>query len=173
MPSSLDPCSKQIAGHCKFEPSRKDPGITAQPVLFQLAVLGLGVLAPRMPIRGEVTNDFVGKVTARVYIKFLHRVFWRCKDHRKIYIVTDNAKKHHAKIVMQFLKKIGFKVETNSMAPFSPELSPMKQIWKCMRKGVIHNTFYELRDDLKSPLRQFFEKIKFRSEEIRLLCKFY
>jgi len=125
------------------------------------------------PIQGEVTNGFVVEMNARVYIKFLRRVLWRYKEYRKIYIITDNARIHHAKIVMKFLERIDFKIEIIFLPPYSPELSPMEQVWKYMRKDVTHNTFYYLMDDLKSALRQFFEKIKFGCEEIRSLCNFY
>lgn len=125
------------------------------------------------PAGGEVVSAFVEEMNARVYIKFLRRVLWRYKAAKKIYIITDNAKIHHAIIVNNFLASINHKIMLLYIPPYSPELNPMEQVWKYMRETVTHNTFYPLFQDLKDTLRQFFEKLKNQNDEVRSRCSFY
>jgi len=125
------------------------------------------------PYNGEVISAFVEDMNARVYIKFLRRVLWLYKAFKKIYVITDNAKIHHAIIVNNFLSSINHKIEILYLPPYSPELNPMEEVWKYMRENVTHNTYYPLFQDLKDTLRQFFEKLKNQNEEVQSRCNYY
>jgi len=131
------------------------------------------VMGTVAPIQGEVTSAFVETMNAIAYIKFLRRILWKYRQYKKIYIITDNAKIHHATIVMNFLQYINHKIEIIYLPPYSPELNPMEQIWKYMRSDVTHNTFFATFEDLKGTLRQFLENLKNSNDEVRSRCNFY
>ncbi len=133
----------------------------------------LNLMGAVNPKGGEVVSAFVEEMNARVYIKFLRRVLWRYKHSKKVYIITDNAKIHHAIIVMNFLASINHKIEILYLPPYSPELNPMEQIWNYMRDEVTHNTFFPLFEDLRNTLRRFFEKLKISTPEVQSRCNFY
>ncbi|MHA1682560.1 MAG: IS630 family transposase [Promethearchaeota archaeon] len=76
---------------------------------------------------GEVTCAFAKNLKAPNFIKFLKGLIRRYKNAGKIYLVIDNARSHHAKIVQKFLKVVFHKLEVFFLPPYSPELNPIEQ----------------------------------------------
>jgi transposase len=120
--------------------------------------------------KGEVISAFAKNLKAPAFIKFLKHLMCYYKADGKIYLVVDNAKAHHAKIVQQFLKIVSHKLEVLFLPPYSPELNPIEQFWKYMRYKVTHNTYYENFGDLTTELRGFLVQHKLPSIEVQSRC---
>jgi putative transposase len=58
---------------------------------------------------------------------------------RKIYLVLDNVKFHHAKQLEAILERHKDKIELIFLPPYSPDLNPIERVWWLMRKKVTHN----------------------------------
>ena len=84
-----------------------------------------------------------------------------------IYIIADNARYYHAKIVSEFLKtsRIRFKF----LPPYSPNLNLIERIWKFLKKKVINNCYYESYDIFKKTVMDFFENINDYQDELATL----
>lgn len=73
-------------------------------------------------------------MTARVLIKFMNRLV---KDAgRKVFLVLDNLKVHHAKLVRRWLEKHPEKIEVFYLPSYSPELNPDEYLNCDLKSGV-------------------------------------
>ena len=89
---------------------------------------------------------------------------------KKILLVLDNAKYHHAKILKPWLEEFSDLIEFFFLPAYSPDLlvlrtkyavNPIEMLWKKTRRNVTHNRYFsslqELRYDLYQYWIQFFE----------------
>ena len=66
--------------------------------------------------------NYETNMNARVLIKFMHRL---TKDAgRKFFLIQDNLRVHHAKLVKAWLERHQEKIEVFSLPSYSPELNP-------------------------------------------------
>jgi putative transposase len=128
------------------------------------------IIGALRPSTGEVISAFAKNLKAPAFIKFLKHVIRFYKSAGKIYLVIDNAKSHHAKIVQRFLHAVAHKLEVLFLPPYSPELNPIEQFWKYMRYKVTHNRYYEHFNDLTTELRGFLVHSKMPSMEVQTRC---
>jgi len=119
---------------------------------------------------GKVLSAFASSLKAVVFIKFLKRMMREYKGAGRIYLVTDNARAHHAKIVQRFLARVSHKLEVIFLPPYSPELNPIEQFWRYMREKVTHNRYFEYFTDLTAELREFLISSKYPSGEVISRC---
>lgn len=102
---------------------------------------------------------------------FLETVLYFTEEYRKVIILLDNAKWHHAKRIQAFLQKHSNRIELLFLPPYSPELNPIERVWKLTRKRITHNHFFctmaELRCELMS---QFFWWNTDYNNPLRTLC---
>ena len=80
-------------------------------------------------------------------------------DKKKLLLVLDNAKYHHAKILQPWFEEVSNVSELFFLPPCSPDLNPIEMLWKKTRRNVTHNRFFnslkELCYDLKMYWGQF------------------
>jgi len=73
-------------------------------------------------------------MTARVLLKFMKRLI---KDAgRKVFLVLDNLKVHHANLVRRWLEKHQDKIEVFYLPSYSPELNPDEYLNADLKAGV-------------------------------------
>lgn len=125
------------------------------------------------PIKGTVHKEFINTLKALQFQKFLEEIIKVYHDKRKIIIVLDNAKAHHARALQPFLENVKDKIELLFLPPYSPNINPIERVWKLMRKMVTHNTFFNTFTKLIDALKSFFLRFKYPSTEIISLCKIF
>ena len=101
--------------------------------------------------------------------KFLERILKKAKTKKKILMVLDNARYHHAKMNKEFIEKIKSKLELLFLPPYSPELNPIEFLWKKTRRAVTHNRYFESLEEQKIELKYFFNKFSKPNEELARL----
>jgi putative transposase len=72
----------------------------------------------------------------RYLIKVIHE-----NENKKVFMILDNVRYHHAKLLKSFLDKNKGRIELIFLPPYSPDLNPMERIWWYMRKKITHNRF--------------------------------
>jgi len=132
----------------------------------------INVIGAVEPSTGVVTSMFIPTLTAVVFLAFLKYVLRTHAHARKIYLVVDNAKSHHAKLLKPFLKLVAWKLELIFLPSYSPELNPAEDLWKFLREKCTHNTYYEHFRDKIAVVREFLVKCKNPSAEVQSRCHY-
>ncbi len=61
---------------------------------------------------------------------------------KKILLVLDNARYHHAKMLQPWLEEVSDLLELFFFPPYSPDLNGIEMLWKKTRRNVTHNRFF-------------------------------
>jgi len=98
------------------------------------------------------------RINAQSTIELLKQIEAAYPEASNIYIILDNARYYHARIVSEFLEtsRIRFKF----LPPYSPNLNLIERLWKFLKKKVINSCYYESYDIFKKTAMEFFENIK-------------
>ena len=97
---------------------------------------------------------------------FLETVMKKATTKKKILMVLDNARYHHAKLNKEFIKEIKSKMELIYLPPYSPELNPIEFLWKKTRRAVTHNRYFETLEEQRINLKAFFNKFRRLNKEL-------
>ena len=91
---------------------------------------------------------------------------------KKILVVLDNAKYHHAKIIQPWLEEMKDVIELFFLPPYSPDLNAIEMLWKKTRRDVTHNRFFESLDNLKYDLKMYWNQFTNINDELKSLTAF-
>lgn len=84
----------------------------------------------------------------------------------KIYIVLDNARYYHSKIVKEFLKEHP-RIILKFLPPYSPNLNIIERLWKILKKKVVYNKFYLKFEDFRKEVFNFLENEIWKQEKFK------
>jgi transposase len=105
--------------------------------------------------------------------KFIEKMLRNAKTNKKILMVLDNARFHHARINREFLKSVRDRIELLFLPPYSPDLNPIESLWKKTRRDVTHNRYFESLEEERVCLSKFFNKFKNPNEVLLRLSANY
>ena len=142
----------------------KDPTVLQYPTRKGISVFGA------VNIR---TGKFVGmmsnKFNARTFRKFLTVLVKRGKG-RRMQIILDNAKYHHAKLLLPWLEEHKELLFLDFLPAYSPKLNPIERVWKLLKKLRLHNQYFpDLAGVIKIVAKQFL-LWKEENGTLRTLC---
>lgn len=149
------------------------PEIKSPTDRFKISVFGaLGVNGQLILEQSEIFN-------AVTFQKFLEKIVIQatvCKNNvgskKKILLVLDNAKYHHAKIIQPWLEEMKDVIELFFLPPYSPDLNAIEMLWKKTRRDVTHNRFFESLDNLKYDLKMYWNQFLYVNDKLKLLTAF-
>ena len=124
-------------------PEDKDPVVLHAPTRKSLALLG----AVR-PSDGLLVTRHAPIFNAQTFLDFLKVVIRHWRKGRRIVLVLDNARYHHAKLLRGWLRKNRDKLVLLFLPPYSPELNPIERVWKLTRRLCTHNQYFQELQDL-------------------------
>ena len=90
---------------------------------------------------------FKERFTIDVYLRFLRRLLH--KQDRKVFLIVDNHRVHHAKKVRKWLQKHSEKIAVFYLPPYAPELNPDE----LLNHDVKANSFKKKRPDSENALK--------------------
>ena len=91
---------------------------------------------------------------------------------KKILLVLDNAKYHHAKILKSWLEEVSDLLELFFLPPYSPDLNPIEMLWKKTRRNVTHNRYFSSLQELWYDLKQYWVQFVKPNDELMKLSAF-
>jgi len=91
---------------------------------------------------------------------------------KKILLVLDNARYHHAKILQSWLEEVSDLLELFFLPPYSPDLNPIEMLWKKTRRNVTHNRFFSSLQELWYDLKQYWVQFAKPNDELMKLSAF-
>ena len=90
---------------------------------------------------------------------------------KKILLILDNAKYHHAKILKPWLEEVGDILELFFLPPYSPDLNAIEMMWRKTRRNVTHNRYFACIDDLKYDINRYWAQFENPNDELTKLTK--
>lgn len=101
--------------------------------------------------------------------RFVKKIMKNAKTKKKVLLVLDNARFHHAKANKEFLQSVKGKIELLFLPPYSPDLNPIESFWKKTRRSVTHNRYFESLYEERQCLLKFFKKFSKPNETLKTL----
>lgn len=100
-----------------------------------------------------------------VFVKFLSRLV---KDvDRKIFLILDNHKVHHSKLVTEWLQKHCEQIEVFFLPPYSPEYNPDEYLNSDLKTRIRSGVPAKNVDDLKKKTRSFMRTLQKRPQHVK------
>ena len=154
-----------LAGSC--------PKIKSPVDRFKVSIFGA------MGINGQLItyqNEKFDAESFRIFMEklLLHTVVGHTKEgkRKKILLVLDNARYHHAKILQPWLERMSDLLELFFLPPYSPDLNAIEMLWKKTRRNVTHNRFFESLDKLRYDLTLYWKNFCNPNDELQKLTAF-
>jgi transposase len=107
-------------------------------------------------------------VTFSMFLKSL----WKksCRSGRRVVIITDNAKYHHAKLHADWRSQHAPQFVLDFLPPYSPDLNPIERLWKLTRRLCIHNRYFPTLENISESVESKFSEWRAGNEGVRKLC---
>jgi transposase len=107
-------------------------------------------------------------MNAKKLIEFLRRLV--ASATRKIYLILDNMKVHHAKLVKEWLEKHEDEIELFFLPPYSPQHNPDEYLNGNLKRELARKGYSKTIDELESKARSTMKK--FQNDSARVASFF-
>jgi transposase len=145
---SLDECHFQQHGSriaMWVPPEDKDPTLLLAPTRNSISLFG------SVNVRdGRLVTHFEKKFNAMSFQSFLYKLLRHRRKEKRIVVILDNAKYHHAQLLKPFLCERKDKLSLEFLPSYSPELNPIERVWKLIRKICVHDVYFPSLEDLQN-----------------------
>lgn len=133
---------------------------------FKLSVYGAMGRNGQLIIWSEENFD------ADSFKRFLETILEQAKTNKKILLVLDNARYHHAKKLKEYINSIKDRIELFFLPAYSPDINAIEMLWKKTRRGVTHNRYFSTLKEMANELFDIWGRFSEPNEELAKLCAF-
>ena len=105
------------------------------------------------------------KFTARVFIRFLQQLLKGAE--KKLYLILDNLRVHHAKVVKEWLKDKHEKIELFFLPSYSPEMNPDEYLNCDLKAKISADKPTRKKGEMKEKLHRHMRSIQRQPERVR------
>ena len=147
------------------------------PVIRQVARRGRTNLVSTVSNRGKLRfMVYDDSMHADTFIEFLRRLLKTARNHqddKKIFLILDNLRVHHAKKVRQWVEneKRKEKIELFFLPPYAPQYNPDEFLNNDVKQNVNRKRIPRNSEELKENLRAYLKRIQRMPEHIRSLFR--
>jgi len=163
-----DECHFQQHGSsCRMwvPPEDMDPVLFHAPTRKSIGAFGAVRAADGMFVASRA--EHFDALTFQEFLKVLIR--HRRRD-RKMVVILDNVRWHHAKLLHPWLQEHRNCLMLNFLPAYSPELNHAERVWKLTRRLCTHNCYFETLDEMVEIVFDQFGKWGKPNESLRRLC---
>ena len=146
-------------------PEIKDPVIFQEPTHKKISLFG-----SVNSVNGQFVYEFSPIFNAETFLEHLKQILLYRPKNKKILLILDNDRYHHALFIQPWLEKNKRLIELLFLPPYSPELNPTELIWKRTRYKTTHNRYFPTIDCLCDALEIQFQQWTLPNEELLSLC---
>lgn len=146
-------------------PEDMDPVILHAPTRKGLGVFGAVCIGD-----GRLVASQENKFNAITFHSFLKQLLRHRRGGRKMVVILDNARWHHAKLLKPWLRERRHVLHLNFLPPYSPELNPTERVWKLTRKLCTHNRYFPVFEELVKTVSNQLDSWRKPNETLRRLC---
>jgi len=112
-----------------------------------------------------------GKFNGESFFSFLKRLFHSsCRSGRKVVVVADNARYHHAVLHKKWRMQKKRRFELEFLPPYSPELNSIERVWKLTRRQATHNRYFSTLQELICSVENVFITWNCKNNILGNLC---
>lgn len=133
-------------------PEVKDPVLSHAPTRKSVACFGAVSLRT-----GKLIHSMCERFDARTFETFLKKLLRHRSRGKRMVIVLDNARYHHAILLAPLLRKYRKVLTLLFLPPYSPQLAPIERVWKLARRLATHNRFFATLDELLCAVESCFD----------------
>jgi transposase len=143
----------------------KDPIVLHAPTRKHIGVFGAVRVAD-----GTLVSERASTFDAVSFHGFLKRLFRRHRKGIKMVVIVDNARWHHAKLLIPWLTKHKRILQLLFLPPYSPDLNSIERVWKLTRRLCTHNQYFPEIEQLIEIVFQQFHAWRKPNDTLRRLC---
>lgn len=147
-------------------PEIKDPVLLHAPTRKSVACFGAVSLAS-----GKFVRSMAEKFDALTFSAFLKKLLRHRSRGKRMVVVLDNAKYHHALLLAPLLRKYHQVLTLLFLPPYSPQLAPIERVWKLARRMATHNRFFATLDELVAAVETCFDRWRKSNTVLQRLCR--
>jgi transposase len=146
-------------------PEDKDPVVLHAPTRKSVACFGAVSLTS-----GKFVGAMSVKFNAETFETFLKKLLRHRSRGKKMVIVLDNARYHHAKLLAPLLHRHRKHLMLLFLPPYCPQLAPIERVWKLARRLATHNRYFATLDELLIAVDACFNGWQKPNSVLRRLC---
>jgi transposase len=146
-------------------PEDKDPIVLHAPTRKSIACFGAVSLSS-----GKFVRSMSITFNAQTFEVFLKKLLRHRSRGKKMMIVLDNARYHHAKLLAPLLRQHRKHLALLFLPPYSPQLAPIERVWKLARRLATHNRYFATLDEVLMAIECCFDLWTKPNPVLRRLC---
>ncbi len=108
---------------------------------------------------------FEGNMNADILVDFMKRLIKAAK--RKVFLILDNLRVHHAKVVKKWLQDKSEQIEVFYLSAYSPEMNPDEYLNCDLKHGVHSGPPARSKEQLKSKVRSHMQMLQKKPGRVR------
>ena len=108
---------------------------------------------------------FDDTMTQQKLIEFMRRLV--ADSERKVFLILDNLRVHHGKIVRAWLEKNRDKIEVFFLPPYAPELNPDEYLNHALKLSVHSGNHPRTKEDLKHKIHSFMRRMQHNKPSVQ------
>lgn len=121
-----------------------------------------------------LTGKFIRAMCERfdpvTFERFLKKPLRHRSRGKRMVVVLDNARYHHAVLLKSLLWKHRRVLSLLFLPPYSPQLAPIERVWKLARRMATHNRFFPTLDELVAAVGKCFDRRRQPNSVLLRLC---
>lgn len=146
-------------------PEIKDPILHHAPTRKSVACFGAVSLST-----GQFVRMMCPIFNAASFQAFLRRLLRHQTGNRRMILVLDNARYHHALVLAPFLHCCRRRLSLLFLPPYSPQLAPIERVWKLTRRLATHNRYFATLAEVLLAVNACFDRWRRPNKVLRRLC---
>jgi transposase len=146
-------------------PEIKDPILQHVPTRKSVACFGAVSVGS-----GQFVRMMCTIFNAATFQDFLKRMLRQHTPGRRMFLVLDNVRYHHAILLRPFLRRNAQHLRLLFLPPYSPQLAPIERVWKLARRLATHNRYFATLPDVLKAVNAYFDRWRRPNNVLRRLC---
>jgi transposase len=146
-------------------PEIKDPILLHAPTRKSIACFGAVNLRT-----GQFVRMMCPVFNAETFRRFLKRLLRQRTRRRRMILVLDNARYHHAVLLRPFLHQAATHLRLLFLPPYSPQLASIERVWKLTRRLATHNRYFATLGEVLQAVNACFDRWRRPNAVLRRLC---
>jgi transposase len=86
---------------------------------------------------------------------------------RKIFLILDNARYHHALLLQEWLEANKSKIELHFLPAYSPQFNAQECVWRLTRRKSTHNRYFSKKSELHKTIFRRFNRFQGNPASLR------